>query len=616
MANSKTDPQSIYVTLGGRYCQLPSVDYLPACWKANSYVQTLGIEGGHGWLLLLKSDFDDLLPGRQVLTFGTVNNKRETVNIPGVVIMRGINVTHGLPSDDNCVLLCEVCDPGHLAWRHSYINQLFNVRCWNGIGNGNDADFYYYDTLNAGAPWTWDALCGQLFDQCGCGLWPGLNWSPTGYPQSWSFPGVSAWEALHTILNIKFTGLARNWAGGYRTCRLGQQQVGLDDLEKQWKNRLLDGSEYRPYYSRLIPTEIPIVATLYNNATGLESEGGTDNSTLTNSQAESFAGNQGVQFGAILISKNDDNTGTGQYEYLALGPPTTVDLVGFPKDEAVSVGLARNCVWIIDDFDYQPSEVGFFSGAGFDNFAQFGSPLPGINASQAARTQEIIQNYVYAFSSGQNLNTYAGFLPDFACGEQIKAVMFSDSAGGKTSVFKYPGQIKRLLDKQGVPQMPRELDYAPWWDRKGTGERLAPNKMGRPAVRISPRLDQMISVGLPVAGNAGYFDGTIATFFNVFVYDVAEAPAPTGEHIGRFYGQITLTVDGSDVTRPLFLISDNHDIQCREIVTSIYTDGQTGPDFTFVTSASGDGISTSTVNLDFAGTQLAFADNDQCAAEA
>lgn len=171
--------------------------------RANSYSCKTGPEPGVAWLLMRRSELDQLDPAA-FHELKWVDGKR-TLRIPSLLIVKSYTVNLALAGDKNAARLVEFRDRRHL-FRMSSINKQYNVRI-PAPSTTSGTGLYYPESLLGGALWEWQDILDDLFDQLpdpgaeqtGIGN-PVLSFTPDEPPEGFRFIGENAWDAMHAVL--------------------------------------------------------------------------------------------------------------------------------------------------------------------------------------------------------------------------------------------------------------------------------------------------------------------------------------------------------------------------------------------------------------------------------
>lgn len=209
--------------------------------KANSYRCPTGRAYGQGWCLLLGSEIKELLPTStyafrmSIRELGS-DKTYEEISLQKAYVLRSICLSNGYGkgktpselreeprffspsvSDDNSLYLVEFVDERYFLAKFSSINKQYNIR--NPAKQADDRDLavnFYRDTLkyadgaaeDDGTVWTWKQMIEDIWGEMSLAGTLTVNLSqstgtddiPTKKPENFHFNGVTAWDALHHVL--------------------------------------------------------------------------------------------------------------------------------------------------------------------------------------------------------------------------------------------------------------------------------------------------------------------------------------------------------------------------------------------------------------------------------
>lgn len=181
-------------------------DRVPGLDLANGLYVPTGLWPARGWLLMRRSEYDQIDPYATDLELRPQDYLKVTPGLVfgGLTVVHARSITTGLAEDPDAIYLVEVTDArGRLfnRWSCRGVNAQYNVRAPAYPGE------YYSGTLDGGTtPWTWDRMCQDLWSRMNeLGSYPGLPSTPGGTPENWSFPGSPVWPGFCRIL--KFLGM-------------------------------------------------------------------------------------------------------------------------------------------------------------------------------------------------------------------------------------------------------------------------------------------------------------------------------------------------------------------------------------------------------------------------
>jgi hypothetical protein len=225
------------LTLGGLTCWNPrhaakaaarlgtSTDFVG---KVSAFTLPLGREPGRGAVLMVRSDLDSLDQNSfQQLVW---TSDFDTLTIQSLIITRAIALNKALTTDPNALFMVELADKRHV-FPFSSIDSQYNVRM-PAPSALTGPSLYYPESLNSGALWTWDTMVGDIWDELpdDAGTAPSLPYTPNGDPDGFRFIGVSAWHALHAVLDKLQVAVSYDpIENEFSFVRLGTTQSGLSD---------------------------------------------------------------------------------------------------------------------------------------------------------------------------------------------------------------------------------------------------------------------------------------------------------------------------------------------------------------------------------------------------
>lgn len=239
--------------------------------RANSYRCPTGRAYGQGWCLLKGSEVKEL-SGTSTYEFRmAIRTEKlyEEIKLKAAYVLRAICLSNGYGkaktpsqlrdeprffspsvSDDNALYLIEFVDERYFLAKFSSINKQYNVR-----NNAKQADSrftavnFYRDTLkfaegaaeDAGTVWTWVEMINDIWGEMTLAGTLTVNLSeseslkqvPTNQPENFHFNGVTAWDAIHHVLDQLGAMLIFNPDNGTYTIEpLSKRQNGLVPKKK------------------------------------------------------------------------------------------------------------------------------------------------------------------------------------------------------------------------------------------------------------------------------------------------------------------------------------------------------------------------------------------------
>jgi hypothetical protein len=229
--------------------QTPNLDY------ANSLYVPAGRWLTRGWILLKRQDYnlitnlyrtdfqlqiDDLI--HPPLTFKNLS------------VVQARCVTRGLAAEPQAIYLVEITDGQGVMftpWFAVGTSSQYNVRA------PAYPEQYYSATLNAGTPWTWSGMIGDLWNQGSAylGAYPGLPIVPTGTPENFIFPGVPLWKAINQILDLLGLTIAEDLTLNtpYSIVQIGAADANFTATQAKYASLLEEDYEWIDSGSGRIP---------------------------------------------------------------------------------------------------------------------------------------------------------------------------------------------------------------------------------------------------------------------------------------------------------------------------------------------------------------------------
>ena len=242
--------------------------------KANSYTNPLGKEPGNLWLLMRRKDVYEMdATGTYSLTIVDTPND-QTVTAPGFSIVKAYSVVLAEAETDDAVYLVHAQDArGDMAY--TSINEQYNVR--HPAPNAfSGATLYYPESLNSGSIWTWQTMISDIWTNLpdSAGAAPTLPYTPHGTPEGFRFIGVSAWDALHVVLEkINCTTKYEPIGGAITIIRLGETSSTLAQTFVDLKPRLMyDADPLAGFFASSMPETIEVFFRRKDEYYGTESD--------------------------------------------------------------------------------------------------------------------------------------------------------------------------------------------------------------------------------------------------------------------------------------------------------------------------------------------------------
>lgn len=162
--------------------------------------------------------FDHVLSLKDGVSTFNINQ----LGIVRVISLAGFNEHHyNNPPPERSIqpVRVDLADARYIA-RYSAIDLAFNVRSRDSLTWGS-ANSYYKPSLNAGSPWGWGQIITTLYGYLPAAITRNAlidsGVYPTSDPQNLVFRGMSAWDALNTILHNTGNVIYRTSTGGVWT---------------------------------------------------------------------------------------------------------------------------------------------------------------------------------------------------------------------------------------------------------------------------------------------------------------------------------------------------------------------------------------------------------------
>jgi hypothetical protein len=181
-------------------------EFIPNLQKANSFYCPSGRYPARGWVLMVRSEYDQLnhYSDSLQLNIGDTSNPDNVGTLKNLSIVQAHCVTRGLASDPNAIYLVELTDDRGVLynkWFQCPLTSQYNIRA------PAYPQTFHPASMNAGTTWTWSTMLQNIWETMSAldggeilGTWPGLPFAPAGTPEGFWFPGVSAWTALCDVL--------------------------------------------------------------------------------------------------------------------------------------------------------------------------------------------------------------------------------------------------------------------------------------------------------------------------------------------------------------------------------------------------------------------------------
>lgn len=183
--------------------------------QCNSYICPIGDGYGIAKVLMFRSDYEKLPAGRHNLSLTIFDNADNRLTIPFLHVIELRTAHQTSLSRQGSIVELTLVD-----WRWSYrnvsANASYNFRNGNGVIDPI--------TTNAGTPWTWQGVLGDLWAKInaaygGSGSAPLFPSSPAGTPEGFVFQGVDVWTALNRVVQAAGFVLVYNAPNGVVSIR-------------------------------------------------------------------------------------------------------------------------------------------------------------------------------------------------------------------------------------------------------------------------------------------------------------------------------------------------------------------------------------------------------------
>jgi hypothetical protein len=250
-----------------------SRDTIPELELANTFYSSGGRWPSRGWILMRRGDYVQLNPydtGLQ-LKMGNFAPDIPDVTLQGLCITQARCVTTGEPNDPDAIYLVQIADGQGILYNPWF--QFPTTSQYNVVAPAYPGT-YYANTLNAGVPWTWSTMIGDLWSQCIPFLdpYPGLPIVPTGTPENWSFVGVPLWEALNRILDYLGLTIANDLTNANPTSVVvaGAADLVFAAQQVKFRNRLEDDFQWIDTGASRVPGTIIVLFHRRNQFYGTE----------------------------------------------------------------------------------------------------------------------------------------------------------------------------------------------------------------------------------------------------------------------------------------------------------------------------------------------------------
>lgn len=381
---------------------------IPELDLATSFCATTGVEASRGWLLMVRSEYDQLdrYSTALQLSIGNPRNSDNTGTLTGLAIVQAQCVTRGIEEDADALYLVEVCDARgvlHNQWFSQPLVAAYNIRA------PAYPQTFMTSSMNSGTTWTWATMLRDMWLSMPLlGSWPGLPITPAGTPEGFYFTGVPALPAMCEVLAHLGLTIAHdptNSSVPYTIVDDGASDSTFTALQTKYKTHLEDDLEWIDTGAGRVPKTVKILFRRRNSVYGTEE----------------------------TVTYRNDNP--YQWEMSAVYSVTTTA----PSTFSSAVGTHH--IW--SDFTVR--------------YDQENQPLAEdvtlANMIAAERTTQYF-NRIYSGTTGWMQQTYAGALP-FTTGSQVDHVQWyhtNERAGWRTRISRRPHQPPLLSPSPVIPQ--------------------------------------------------------------------------------------------------------------------------------------------------------------------
>mgnify|MGYP007100061961 CR=1 FL=1 len=406
--------------------QLP-LDFWQRC---NSYECPRGPEPGKAHFLLLRKDLDAI--NKNTFVEAIFRSDQATVTIPKLLFSKATCMSAGIsPTDQDAAYWAEFVDSRHVLDMSTIGSGTagegqYNVRC-QAVEGATSTDLYYSESLNGGSLWTWQTMLDNLWGKLPstpAGSAPVLPYTPDGSPEGFRFIGVSAWQAIHEVLEkISCTTTYDPLQNLYGYIKLGSSQSSLSDQFARLADRLL--YSYWPVedIAASVPATIRVFFHRYDE-----------------------------HFGTTV-----DTPRTGS---AIMDPVYSVD-----KATGASGAIAGTVVSLWDDLPALYDLSGTLTNS----------------AALSTRATEVAANLVLAMTTGvaRMRRMYSGCVDTILPGAEISRVIWRDYGDAQ-------GMVTEMMNRPDEPMDQPAPDWISGQQRRAA-ERLMPPDMGRATLVDHPR---------------------------------------------------------------------------------------------------------------------------------
>jgi len=241
---------------------------------ANSLYCPAGRWPSRGYVLVLRSDLNNVQNKYATnfqLNFTDVKTGT-SLTFQNLSIIHAWCVSRGNTADPDAVYLVELTDNRGILWSPWF--QFPTTSQYNIVAPAYPGQ-YYSGSMNAGVPWDWNGMVGDLWGQMGTflGTFPGLPSFPTATPEGFSFPGVGAWDALNRILELTGMQVSADHTNSpqYGIVVVGATDAAFAGLQAKYEGDAIeDDYEYIDLGAGRVPGNIIVLFHRRNEYYGTE----------------------------------------------------------------------------------------------------------------------------------------------------------------------------------------------------------------------------------------------------------------------------------------------------------------------------------------------------------
>lgn len=191
-----------------------------------SFILPRGRHYGRGQIVLLGSQLNSI-PVRNTFahTLKFKDSYSDDVKIEKLAIVRVQAITGTISRTDETAYLVDLADQRWLG-RYSVVNAGYNLRSFRVSDSGN-SPVYYADSINGSVPWTWQQIVSKLWAllPTAFGTLVDSGSYPSFPPENLQWRGVSAWEALCSLLDLTGNVAIRKLDGSFEIVSMSDEQT-------------------------------------------------------------------------------------------------------------------------------------------------------------------------------------------------------------------------------------------------------------------------------------------------------------------------------------------------------------------------------------------------------